>query len=801
MSTLENYRVGVVVNYSGEFEADPIETLLISNPSEYSAAVARIYTVLEAADENYLQPRLRVLARPGAVSNWLAFTRDYMGVYFQDAANNKASEEITLVTDKKGSHVSESKYYGHLSSTSPDTRSKNDGAEQGIDTNDVEQNTTEDPDESKFPVVNLSDSIDEGKEEPSVIKPGRARDIVKRPVLRKPSEKIHVNPFVMYLNTYNTTGAGHAQAYEEYSKSSETDPLAIETKAQQYLLEVFTRENIRNGEVRSVILTGNAGDGKTRLCRLVWESLSDRNFAEAGRELKDSEIDLLQECGKKVKIIKDLSDWDVPHGIELLKEMAGGVNANGDPTVYLIAANEGRLRNALQDPSLWKLREQIEHALDGTPLEEGPVVLNLNQVSTSTFVLKLIDKMTAPQHWEACQGCPALNYCPIKWNRDKLASTACATPSIGAQRLHELYRIIEQLGKHITFRDALIHLTYSLNGRFNCYSVQAVPEDHRPLFALWVYYRNCYGDEADRDFQNNGVAGILRRFDIGAHSNFKVDELILKGHLSPAPSQVKQIEDFFKQGVDLGGEADLFIKARQDYLERQYTAVPAKNKARRQDVPFDLLRWWLPHIRRKFYFEWPDNSEIDPFLLIPFKSFNIMRQLLTGKVSHLELNSKKENLVIALNQAFAEIFIKRKDILYLSSRTGFSNQLPVPVIRNQFLSANVGLEKEELSPDLVQKLDRVHSNLVLSIPIQKGEPVKLFLNLLIFEYLWRIQQGGTLNYMKDECGLAITKFQEELLTRANDAASSAKISVFAYDQSEFVIKSLSLTNSGKLEIL
>jgi len=755
----------ILINYDQDVPIGGVETIILDSAKDYPAAVIRIYQVLESNNLNKAKPELIVIARAGSFSSWLEWAKSLVGVHFIDYKLQKPSITLTQLFETN-------------TLASVEAVSKESEVEV-MSPNDIS--------------LKLQPNKEIKPEEKAI-----SRESLKR--------QIYHNPFVSLLSSYNTTGANHAQAYEEYQLNL-SNPLDIETKAQKYLLELFSKETLRAGKTKSVILTGNAGDGKTRLCRLVWQQLrNDDSFSTAGKSLEDSVIDLTKECGVRVKIIKDLSDWNVSLGTEILKQMVQGQDADGIRTVFLIAANEGRLRSALQAaPELLGLRKEVEDALAGTPNANGTIVLNLNQVSTSAFILQLINKMTTDEQWEKCERCPAINYCPIKWNRDQLKPTKSGKSALPAQRLQKLYQIIEQLGKHITFRDALIHLTYTLIGRFNCYSVQTMPEDQRPHFTRWVYYKNCYGDEADLSFQRNGVIGHLRSFDVAAVSNFHIDELILKD----PPNSHKEIKDtrslIFREDLDLGGELKIFNKSRLVYLNKELNHNPLKSSTNKSDQLYDLMKWWLPHCRRKYFFEWPEevSKAVDiiysPYQLIPFKSYSNMQKLLFKENNYVFLETITKALVKGLNQVFTGLFLNDDTILYLSSGTGFSTQVPVPIIRNSFITSNLKLEKEFIPSYFANQIDREPYQLLLSVPID-GKTVPLQINLLLLEYLWHIQEGGTFNYLKDECGLAVAKFQEKLLVSPASTLQNQVLRVFNFVNGKFILQTLDLRDGKKLAI-
>jgi hypothetical protein len=109
------------------------------------------------------------------------------------------------------------------------------------------------------------------------------------------------NWFVWYLDQFNTMSPNHSKIYDEYMLDHEEHAYEfnIDTKIQETLIQRFT-ENPGH-----IILTGNAGDGKTRLCRAVYECLM------LGKKLEqwpDSGIVEIVFNKGSLRIVKDLSE-------------------------------------------------------------------------------------------------------------------------------------------------------------------------------------------------------------------------------------------------------------------------------------------------------------------------------------------------------------------------------------------------------------------------------------------------------------------------------------------------------------
>ena len=289
------------------------------------------------------------------------------------------------------------------------------------------------------------------------------------------------NPFVAYLNRYTTASPDHEAAFDEFLAQATppaAGPLQLHAKVERFLQACFTHPN-----PPSVILTGNAGDGKTYLCRKV--------AAEFGQKAIDDWDTLakqpLRRDGIDLYIVKDLSELSESQGAAVLQRLATSLQNEQSTQRYLIAANEGRLRSLLSQPDLISLSQRINQQLHGRPEADSSdiIVINLTQVSTSSFVPVVLGWMTDERHWSACAPCPIRERCPILHNARHLRATYIV------ERVQLLYQLLEHLDIHVTVRDMLIQRSESLACNLACANLQRTAENH--YGSRLVYYENIWG--------------------------------------------------------------------------------------------------------------------------------------------------------------------------------------------------------------------------------------------------------------------------------------------------------------------
>jgi hypothetical protein len=587
------------------------------------------------------------------------------------------------------------------------------------------------------------------------------------------------NQFIPYLNRYTTASPEHEAAFDEFITETTPPsglPLRIQTKT-----EAFVRSQVLNSGTQppSIILTGNAGDGKTYLCRQIIESFQPGSFTGWGNEPGWA----ITRDGQTLRVIKDLSELGSESGGAILRELAATIEQENPTTTFLIAANEGRLRYLLNQEQLSKLHAYVDQQLrQGTQVnDQHLIVMNLNNVTTSSYVTPALAWLTDPVHWQACQGCPAFAACPIRFNAERLRSAHIAP------RLKLLYQVLEYLDIHITIRDMLIHLTYTLTGALDC---QTVIERSRHLG--WqthrhVYYENVWGEEAEESFRRKVAAiSYLRRLNIGGHSLFEIDDFIVNGR--PADPQAHiEYGQLFAPAVDLDDRR--FEQDRMAYLRGGATS-PQPN----EDHP---LLGWLVHCRRKLFFEWGNNTQANrlaAFLFLP----DYLRLL---HVERGALDQAKRSLALGLNRAFSRLYINDTEHLYVTAQYARAVDQRIPIVR-----VKLPVDYMRLIPQstLAPAYDYETRYLLLEIPpppYVHSQPIQWQVDLLRFEYLMRLAEGGTYNILADECELAIRLLKDDILTRfAADEDEKRHLAFFVADRKGYTLRELWINDEGKIEV-
>ncbi|HEY4346869.1 MAG TPA: hypothetical protein VGM80_04710 [Gaiellaceae bacterium] len=335
----------------------------------------------------------------------------------------------------------------------------------------------------------------------------------------------NVNPHVNRLRGYLPFDSTHQNLFQEYV--DQRNAVSIPTVALDYLVGELDADH--HG---LVVLTGDAGHGKTHLCAKVLEhfGLPAAEIAPTLLTRCDGSYDLVDlPSGRALRIVKDLSE------LAPLSRAVGVVSAALEQRehVLVVCANEGRLRDAVSlDSRLWPVVEALELGLtEGRVHHEGVTVLNLNFQSVAGRPRSLVDALLRDwavdaRRWRrACDGCEAKSACPIFENHRLLSAGA-----IGAARregLETLMRMAEQIGAVVTIREMLTLVAYALTGGLDCASVhrRSGKDDWQHAF---LFHENIFGERLTTT-QRGSVRSLrqLRLLDPGGVSVRRVDEALL----------------------------------------------------------------------------------------------------------------------------------------------------------------------------------------------------------------------------------------------------------------------------------
>ncbi|WP_328938636.1 ATP-binding protein [Streptomyces tauricus] len=396
---------------------------------------------------------------------------------------------------------------------------------------------------------------------------------------------LEVNKHVQRIRRYQPFDVDASEMiYEQADQADRTQsPYPVVTL--EYLVSA-----IEQPTTKTIVLTGDAGHGKTSLCanllaelRMGSETIpSDVRKTVFNELLKDGDAGrpvALTRSGRPLYILRDLSELSLQAGADKLVELLDPPG-NG---IAIICANEGQLRKCVaEDDNLdnggtGRAKVLVKTLTDGIARgqvsdPDGAVtVINLNYQSvaadsrTGGFVPWVLRQWTTPQwsRWKPCETCDARAVCPILANRNELNDA-----THGPQRraaIRELFAAAERAGAVVTTRQALTVTSYMLTGGLSCENVHAkYQRSHSNMSwqAPHLYHQALFGDQLTQQ-QRHRVAAFLtlRKLDPGKVSRRQVDDRLdpdTVGRFPPGDSKsylqkARTTRDAQKQAEQLRG--------------------------------------------------------------------------------------------------------------------------------------------------------------------------------------------------------------------------------------------------------
>ncbi|MEV4905504.1 hypothetical protein AB0N46_12725 [Streptomyces albidoflavus] len=394
---------------------------------------------------------------------------------------------------------------------------------------------------------------------------------------------LEVNKHVQRIRRYQPFDADTSEMIYELQADWTQSLFPVVTL--KYLLEAIERPT-----TKTIVLTGDAGHGKTSLCasllaelRVVAEPITPEVRKAVFLELSgagDASRSLGQtRGGRPLYILSDLSELSPQAGARKLVELLDPP----DEGIAIICANEGQLRKCVaEDDNLGKggtgrakilvktLTEGIVRGQVSDP--DGTVtVINLNYQSVAAdsdnggLIPWVLKQWTTNQwsRWKPCETCDARNVCPILANRNELNDL-----TRGPQRraaIRDVFAAAERTGAVITTRQALSVTSYMLTGGLSCENVHAKYQrshSNRLWQAPHLYHQALFGDRLTQQQRHLVPAFFaLRKLDPGKVSRRQVDDRLdpdTAGDFPPADAssylqKVRTNRDVQKQAEQLRG--------------------------------------------------------------------------------------------------------------------------------------------------------------------------------------------------------------------------------------------------------
>lgn len=232
-----------------------------------------------------------------------------------------------------------------------------------------------------------------------------------------------------------------SSAYADHVSTNLLSVIHLETKLDSAIMDAALAG-------KDIVLTGNPGDGKTHIIRL----------------LKDK----LESLGKPIQIELDASTLSNDEIYSKWK------TARDSHTPFVIAINAAVLFAVYQKyPTFKPIKDaytQMSHAVvfhDESPDCDDIVVYDLSkrEVLTADILKQAINKLTDPKHYVECSSCPLNETCDVHKNCTLLRN------DLFQQRLFVILQRVSMQGYHATVRELQSLIAFLIFGDRNCKAI------------------------------------------------------------------------------------------------------------------------------------------------------------------------------------------------------------------------------------------------------------------------------------------------------------------------------------------
>ncbi|MGB7157403.1 MAG: hypothetical protein WBD40_05020 [Tepidisphaeraceae bacterium] len=536
-------------------------------------------------------------------------------------------------------------------------------------------------------------------------------------------------------------------------------PVTFEHPQYQDVLNCMTGSDCEG----SVVLTGTAGDGKTHLCRALWERLGGDTKLWAADE---PYLTTHSTSGATLHVIRDLSAWvpqrdaDWPQEkLELLTRFSRSLFNPTERDVFLVAANDGQLletwRRLPDLPEIVRSRAALETLLveDRQELPDTRVrCFNLSRGSSAAVLDRALDAFLSHDGWDECYAGSSADdevfgpNCPIRHNYELLKQ------SLVRQRLRALFELCDYNGLHIPIRQILLLLSNGVLGHPDAADRLMVPGDVPKILRARTrgkasLYNNLFGGNLTETRRESlPIFEYLDRFRIGHETSNRIDNVLIFG----------EADETFRPYFDELLLADTFYGADEAYRCEQRAYIEAGDEEEERGSGF------LDHLvsqRRGLFFKIPLKWE-DELHLWELTVFRYAGEYLDHVVRTLQNGNRVPGpllgrLVKGLNRVFVGMLVAGERELFLATSLSFANAKVSRLLE----------ERISVPPRLGEKVEIVLSSgtPTLNVALAPDIQCPLALHLVRYEFLSRVADGALPSSFSRECYEDILAFKSQIL--------------------------------------
>jgi serine/threonine protein kinase len=331
--------------------------------------------------------------------------------------------------------------------------------------------------------------------------------------------KANYNPFVNRLRRlfsqarFNNAGT---RGLDEIGKRT-----YIPTRLDQELVPA-----ILDGQFKLVIITGNAGDGKTALIQQIESALQAKGNSVQNLPTGNGSKFNIKGVPFETNYDGSQDEGDLNND-EVLERFLAPFSRVKDLTKVkagrILAINEGRLVEFLASPERRKqfgfLYEQVERYFNERATHDLPeqmIMINLNWRSIvaiynqTSLLEKQLETLLKPDFWQACQSCEHRAQCFIFANVQALGDPAAGFEI--RRRLREIFEGVHLRRElHMTMRDLRSALAWLLLHDKGCDEIAQDLSDLKSIENRIAYLKQYYWNLTDPTLEQGKQDRLIQR--------------------------------------------------------------------------------------------------------------------------------------------------------------------------------------------------------------------------------------------------------------------------------------------------
>jgi serine/threonine protein kinase len=539
---------------------------------------------------------------------------------------------------------------------------------------------------------------------------------------------ISAGPIPPNTNPY----VGHLLTVYSQSKRSNAGTRGLDVISEQtYVETALDRDllpSVLSGEFSLVIISGNAGDGKTAFLQKVERAAEDAQAIVDRSLLNGARFEL---HGRKFLSNYDGSQDEGDRNNDVVLRDFFAPFKGSDPTEWtasretrLIGINEGRLVDFLEAnrADFAALTDLVKEGLRTGEPTEGVAVVNLNLRSVVTdpqgfdgsILERLVRRMSHEKFWEPCHNCDIKNRCYVFHNAQTIHDETAGKHVV--ERLKSLYAVTHLRGRlHITLRDLRSALAYMIVGTRDCDEIHELYLTGERNKIIQGFYFNSWkgGDVPNAD----RLLRLLSEVDVAEADDPRLDRAL---------DFVSPMEDRTLFRFERRGDYD------REILGSIYDELPRDVSGRISAHRAEAHQRFVAMTRRRAFFERRDSGWRS---MLPYKTADDLLAVVRG-------DRRPEGLLEPLLVA-----INRGEGLTRPERIGNNLALEVRRVHGGSVRSYRLYPRERFSLALADQASRsrfvehMPTGLVLRYHDKAGLDAELLVSLDVYEMLQRLNEG------------------------------------------------------------